>query len=261
MKALIVFFSGMLLSTSASAQMVSGDSINDPIRAKACAARALESLPHDTIASFEIDRRVVLGARSITPDATFIALGGGAPQLFECWSGDKSGTIAMSGFAVGAGWRLIESTKPGSQSKPDRLASQSVFPDPKIVPLPKLSGPIVKRAVATLKRDPVYPSRAVPSKLEGTELLSITIDVYGNPTDIKVVHSLGPEFDEEAIRAMRSWLFEPARDVLGAVTSEATVEMNFRFCDAPAANLSPTKPLGVECTGHWPSRVCRVVGE
>lgn len=81
MKKLIVISILLLTSGLASADMVSNDSIgNDPVKEKLCASRAKvkKTVP------FEIDSDYVARTRSYYPDATFIAVDEGNPQLIEC---------------------------------------------------------------------------------------------------------------------------------------------------------------------------------
>jgi len=50
----------------------------------------------------------------------------------------------------------------------------------------------------------VYPAEALKKKIEGRVFIEYIIDTVGKPTDIKVVRSVHPLLDEEAIRVIQS---------------------------------------------------------
>ncbi|UTM60222.1 energy transducer TonB [Photobacterium sp. CCB-ST2H9] len=58
--------------------------------------------------------------------------------------------------------------------------------------------------------EPKYPPRAQKRSIEGFVILSFTIDSRGRPTDIQVVDAQPKRiFDREAIRALKSWKYQP----------------------------------------------------
>lgn len=85
----------------------------------------------------------------------------------------------------------------------------------------------VSRPVATNLRDPFYPESAYSSKIDGLETLEITIDVDGNVSDISVATSLGPEFDQQAIGAVKQWKFKPATKNGKPVASQEMIVIHF----------------------------------
>ena len=91
-------------ATFVRAQMVPSDSIgNDPAKQRLCALRAKAK----TVA-FEIDSRYVVSARSIHPDATFIATDGTSPQLIECYQREGTGRFEPDSYSPEQGyWHLI----------------------------------------------------------------------------------------------------------------------------------------------------------
>jgi len=73
-------------------------------------------------------------------------------------------------------------------------------PAPDCIPVPQLvSSP-----------PPTYSDEARKTKLEGFVILSLIVDEKGNPTNFRVINSLGMGLDEKAIEAVRGWKFEPA---------------------------------------------------
>jgi len=61
----------------------------------------------------------------------------------------------------------------------------------------------------------VYPESAVLRRLEGTVLLSLTVDQAGEVVAVELIQSSGHgSLDRAAIRAARAYRFEPGEDVL-----------------------------------------------
>ena len=60
-----------------------------------------------------------------------------------------------------------------------------------------------------LSKNVVYPG-SVKDKIEGVTLVEFLIDKEGTVVDVKVVKSLGKEFDEEAVRVIKltKWIPE-----------------------------------------------------
>jgi TonB family protein len=77
--------------------------------------------------------------------------------------------------------------------------------------------------------DPHYSKEGVKKKIQGTVVLWVVIGVDGVPKDIRVARTLGYGFDEEAIKAMRQWRFQPATKDGQPVAVQINVEMHFRM--------------------------------
>jgi protein TonB len=68
------------------------------------------------------------------------------------------------------------------------------------------------------------------AKIEGSCTLALVVDENGNPTNLRVIRSLGMGLDEKAIEAVKSWKFEPAFGKDGKpVASKIAVEVDFRL--------------------------------
>lgn len=77
-------------------------------------------------------------------------------------------------------------------------------------------------------RPPRYPPAALRRRLEGEVVLIITVDAQGNPTDIQVQKSSRyRELDQEAIRAARSWKFNPEIRDGRAIAGRVLVPIKF----------------------------------
>ena len=79
------------------------------------------------------------------------------------------------------------------------------------------------------KPEPQYTEDARIAKVQGSVRLSVVIDEQGRPDDIKVTTSLDPGLDEQAIEAVRQWLFAPATKDGVPVPVSAFIEVNFRL--------------------------------
>ncbi|MDO6706735.1 MULTISPECIES: energy transducer TonB [unclassified Photobacterium] len=67
-----------------------------------------------------------------------------------------------------------------------------------------------QQAMPLYRIEPKYPPRALKRGIQGYVVLSFTIDPQGRPTDIQVVDAEPKRmFDREAIRALRSWKYQP----------------------------------------------------
>jgi TonB family protein len=63
---------------------------------------------------------------------------------------------------------------------------------------------------ALLKRvDPEYPRLAVAANVTGVVILEATIDVRGEVADVRVLRSVHPILDAEAVKAVQQWRYSP----------------------------------------------------
>lgn len=79
------------------------------------------------------------------------------------------------------------------------------------------------------RQQPQYTKEAKEAGIQGTVVLSVKITSEGLVDDAKVVKSLQPDLDEEAIKAAKKWKFKPAMKDGKPVTVVATIEINFRL--------------------------------
>ena len=74
-----------------------------------------------------------------------------------------------------------------------------------------------------------YPASGIPDQVKGTVKLRLTVNARGVISDIEVIRSLGPQFDEEAMRLVKEgpeW--EPAMENDSAVSRDVSVKIRFR---------------------------------
>ena len=73
-----------------------------------------------------------------------------------------------------------------------------------------------------LAPEPEFTDKARRKRLGGTVVLSLTVDIQGNPQDVRVMHSLSANvskklqavalgLDESAVKAVKQYRFQPAR--------------------------------------------------
>ncbi len=77
--------------------------------------------------------------------------------------------------------------------------------------------------------DPEYSEEARKAKYQGTVILTITVGPDGRVHDPRVTRSLGLGLDEQALKAVQSWTFEPAKKDGVPVAVLVSVEVNFRL--------------------------------
>jgi protein TonB len=79
---------------------------------------------------------------------------------------------------------------------------------------------------------PDYPEQARQLHEQGVVILSVEVSADGRAADVSVGHSSGfPQLDQSALRAVRRWLFEPARAAGMPVSSHVEVPVHFSLAD------------------------------
>ena len=90
-------------------------------------------------------------------------------------------------------------------------------------------GGVVSAPRAIYNPPPAYSKKARKAKHQGICVLLLVVGTDGKPHDIRVVHMLGLGLDEEAIKAVKRWTFEPARKDGQPVPVQVNVEVSFRL--------------------------------
>ena len=89
----------------------------------------------------------------------------------------------------------------------------------------RVSAPVVLHSV-----EAEFSDEARRAKYQGACLISLIVDVQGNPQNIRVARSLGKGLDEKAIEAVRQYKFRPAmKDGQTPVPVMITLEVDFRL--------------------------------
>ena len=77
-------------------------------------------------------------------------------------------------------------------------------------------------------KDPEFPSGHTEKDFSGNCLVSFVVDSSGVPEQVRVGKSLGDDFDERAVEAVKQYRFEPAMYKGQPVAVSLKVEVNFR---------------------------------
>jgi TonB family protein len=77
--------------------------------------------------------------------------------------------------------------------------------------------------------DPEYDDKDRKKKIQGTVTLSVIVTKQGSTADIKVTKSLTPGLDQQAIKAVSQWTFEPVVEDGQTCPMRMNVQVQFRF--------------------------------
>src|SRR3989441_4319720 len=81
--------------------------------------------------------------------------------------------------------------------------------------------------------DPFYTRTAREKKIEGTVTIEATFDVRGCMKVLRTVKTVGFGLDENAVTALRSWRFSPAKRNGEPVEAIAQIDVDFSLAAAP----------------------------
>ncbi|HEX5099657.1 MAG TPA: TonB-dependent receptor [Polyangiaceae bacterium] len=117
---------------------------------------------------------------------------------------------------------------------------------------PSVSGSLASSKAVTSPElvkgeEPEYPASARAQRLEPTIVLQLSIDEQGAVTNVEVVESAGPAFDEAMIAVARRFQFEPAHRGEKPVKSKVLYKHQFQ---APALDVPPAPPPPPKLAGH-----------
>lgn len=144
-----------------------------------------------------------------------------------CILGIPSGLASISAGMLTA---QAPSARASPTSAPDSQASRVYGPEDHGVTTPKL----------IYAPDPEYSDKARRQKLNGSCVLSVLVDVKGNPQDVQVVKSVwdgvnskqrsaAMSLDQKAMETARKYRFKPATLNGEPVPYKVKLEMNFRI--------------------------------
>jgi len=105
---------------------------------------------------------------------------------------------------------------------PSAAASPQGAKAPVYKPGDGVSAPILVKQVK-----PQYTAKAKDAKVQGTVLIECVVETDGTVGDVKVTKSLDEDLDQEAIKAVKQWRFEPGKKDGKAVRVQITLEMTF----------------------------------
>lgn len=88
-------------------------------------------------------------------------------------------------------------------------------------------GPRVTAPVLTWTRDAVFSEQGSRANISGLSVVALVIDTKGRPQHVHTVLPLGYGMDDEAVKAVQQYRFEPAKLEGKAVPVQITIEVNF----------------------------------
>ena len=81
----------------------------------------------------------------------------------------------------------------------------------------------------TYQPDPEYDDKARKKKIQGVVTLSAIVTTEGRTADIKVVKTLTPGLDQQAIKSVSRWRFEPVTQDGQLCPMRVAIEVQFRL--------------------------------
>lgn len=111
--------------------------------------------------------------------------------------------------------------------------SQPASKEPTTVPAPPPPPeipPVLEPGSVTY---PEYPEEAREEGLEGDLLLEVTVSPEGTVTDVKVIRGVAecPQMEENAVNAVKEWLFEPSQLNGKPIMSQVLIPIEFNLDD------------------------------
>jgi protein TonB len=79
------------------------------------------------------------------------------------------------------------------------------------------------------KVDPQYTEEARQARLSGSVIVSLIVGADGRARNIRIVRGVGLGLDERAAEAVAQWRFRPGIKDGSVVSTQATIEVNFRL--------------------------------
>ena len=77
--------------------------------------------------------------------------------------------------------------------------------------------------------DPEYSEAARMARFQGTTVLWLVVDTSGVPKDIHVQRAIGLGLDDQAVKSVQNWKFNPAMKNGDPIPVQINVEVNFRL--------------------------------
>lgn len=123
----------------------------------------------------------------------------------------------------------LQQMGPSNDFEPESLPIEALFGggDTHISPAKPDSSNTAPAAISTPEAK--YTAEARSKQIQGVCMISLIVNAYGNPQNIKVVRSIGYGLDEAAIEAVRNYRFKPAMKDGHPIAITMTVEVRFRL--------------------------------
>lgn len=91
----------------------------------------------------------------------------------------------------------------------------------------QVGDPSVSKVVVVHQRDPGYTKQARDKKIQGIVGIDLIVEKNGKAENVKVVKSVDPGLDANAVNAVKSWKFEPCRKDGHPVRCAVHIEVSY----------------------------------
>jgi len=115
-------------------------------------------------------------------------------------------------------WKSCAFTNPNSPCGENPVAKSTLRVGDGITPPRPIHAP-----------DPKYSEPARLAKYQGTTVLWLIVTPEGSASNIRIKRALGLGLDDEAVRAVSGWKFQPATKAGEPVAVQVNIEVNFRL--------------------------------
>jgi TonB family protein len=117
-----------------------------------------------------------------------------------------------------------------SKSRSAAWTSSIEKSDPTAIPPAKVSRGAVSAPSVIQSPDPKYTKEAASRHFEGTSVLMVVLNTKGSAENIAILRPLGMGLDEQAVKAVQQWRFQPAIKNGQPVRALINIEILFRCC-------------------------------
>ena len=140
-------------------------------------------------------------------------------------------TVEISGFNSNESPDLLAKSLGELLQTPDQYLATNGIPS---APPPASDGKVTESSLSAvtapkilLSVDPVYSREASKGKYQGKVVLRVTIGTDGRIQEASVTRGTGKGLDENALRIVSMWRFEPARKLNEPIAYPSNLEINF----------------------------------
>lgn len=127
--------------------------------------------------------------------------------------------IGLIGLVLGACAIAPAQSSPAGQNDPNVRQDDTVYESRDGVTRPK----------GTYMPDPEYSEKGRRKKISGSVTLAMIVTAEGTVRDVKVIKSLEPSLDQQAVTAVKTWRFEPGTKDGKPVSVHLNVDVTFRI--------------------------------
>ena len=159
----------------------------------------------------------------------------GTVESLEPISGPE--TLRAAAREAVKGWRYRPYLLSGEPVEVETMVTVNFQPGTAMAPLPpqaetlpagvrQVGGGVLPPVVIHMV-EPKFSKEAAKAHVGGTVLVGLWVDTEGKPQNVHVIRGVGMGLDEEAVKAVKEYLFKPALESEKPVVVELTIQVNF----------------------------------